>query len=62
MIDFFSIDKSVISQWKACSEDQRLKEYGPAAIRKALDDRDGFTGRKREAHYKMLCKLAGHPT
>ena len=36
--------------------------FSAAKIRIALDDRDGFTERKREAHYKLLCTLAGHAT
>ena len=31
-------------------------------VRTALDEAHGFTGRKREAAYKLLCELAAHPT
>jgi hypothetical protein len=31
-------------------------------IRVALDDREGFTERKREAAYNLLCRLGTHPT
>jgi hypothetical protein len=31
-------------------------------IRIALDDRDCFTERKREAAYQLLCRLGSHPT
>jgi len=31
-------------------------------IRIALDDRDGYTERKREAAYQLLCQLGSHPT
>ena len=33
-----------------------------AAVRKALDERDGFQGRKREEMYRMFSELAAHPT
>ena len=29
-------------------------------MRKALDDHDAFTERKREAHYKLLCNYGAH--
>ena len=32
------------------------------AVRKALDERDGFEGRKREEIYRMFSELAAHPT
>ena len=31
-------------------------------MRKALDERDGFRGRKREEIYRMFSELAAHPT
>ncbi len=62
LIDYLSHDLSQIQRWKRIPEDDRLKEFAPAKIRKALDDRDGYTEKKRQAHYKLLSNLGGHPT
>lgn len=51
-----------IAVWRACSEAERLKKFGAVKIRTALDDRDGYTERGREQHYKLLCELGTHPT
>lgn len=62
LIDYFTHDQGQIQRWKTVSEDERLKEFAPAKIRKVLDERDGFTEKKRQAHYKLLSNVAGHPT
>ena len=62
LLDYFATDNAMIATWKACAETARNKMFSAAKIRIALDDRDGFTERKREAHYKLLCTLAGHAT
>lgn len=62
LLDYFQTDKTLIGVWRACKENERSKEFAPAKIRKALDQRDGFTERKREAHYKLLCNMAAHPS
>jgi hypothetical protein len=45
-----------------CSKKEREKEFSPFKIRTALDEKDGFTEKKRAAAYKLLCELAGHAT
>jgi hypothetical protein len=62
LLDYFRTNKALIVTWKMSDEKGRMKEFSPAKIRIFLDDRDGFTERKREEHYKLLCGLAGHPT
>ena len=39
---------------------ERSEDFGPAAIHKALDDRDGVTNRKREQIYKTFSEYAAH--
>jgi hypothetical protein len=39
---------------------QSCKKFAAFEIRKFLDDRDGFTARKRAEHYKLLCSLGAH--
>src|SRR4030042_1795525 len=62
LLDYFLTDKSKIESWKTCSNKDRLKKYGPASIRQALDQRDGFKDKQREQMYKLLCEYAAHPT
>lgn len=40
----------------------RLKDFKPVKVRTLLDDRDGFTERKRAAMYDLFSELAGHAT
>jgi hypothetical protein len=60
LLDYFQTNRAMIAEWKTCDEGTRNKRFGAFHVRKALDDRDGFTERKREAHYKLLCSLGGH--
>lgn len=62
LLDYFRTDKKLISIWRKSDKRKRMKEFKPVKIRKALDTRDGFTERKREKAYSLLCELAGHPT
>lgn len=62
LVDYFTIDKSKISHWKASSNEERKKEYSPAVIRKALDERSGLKGEKRREKYQSICEYASHPT
>jgi hypothetical protein len=60
LLDYLKSNPKLIAEWKACSESERNKKFGAFDIRKFLDDRDGFTGRKRAEHYKLLCNLGAH--
>lgn len=62
LLDFFSIDQSKILDWKKSNNKERYNKYKPSSIRKALDDRDGFKGRKREQIYQRMCEYGAHPT
>lgn len=62
LLDYFSTDEALIQRWKVVSEQERNKEFGQAKIRQVLDDRDGFTEKKRMEHYKLLSSIAAHPT
>lgn len=62
LLDYFLFDKSQILVWKKSSSKDRLKKFGPAIIRKVLDERDGFKEKKREEIYRRLCEYAAHPT
>jgi hypothetical protein len=60
LLDYFHTNPALISEWKASTESERHKKFGAFQMRKSLDDRDAFTERKREAHYKLLCNLGAH--
>lgn len=62
LLDYFTTDRTLITTWREADERARRDGFAPAAVRKALDGRNGFTERKREKAYKLLCELAGHPT
>ncbi|SBV31871.1 conserved protein of unknown function [uncultured Sphingopyxis sp.] len=62
LLDYFSMDPALVTQWRTMSDRDRKKAFKPVAIREALDKRDGFTKQKRKAAYEQLSKLAGHAT
>lgn len=62
LIDYFLSDKSKIEEWKNCSIKERMDKFSPAIVRKALDDRDNFQGKKRQEIYSLMSELATHPT
>jgi len=62
LLDYFTIDKSKIADWRDCTDRERYNKYKPGIIRKALDDRDGFEGKKRGKVYQIMCEYAAHPT
>jgi len=62
LLDYLRTDPKLVQEWKSVSEDKREKVFAPWRVRDALDKRDGFTEKKRAAHYKRLCVLCGHPT
>lgn len=61
LLDLFRTDRTAIERWRFADEKQQRGEFSPVAVRKFLDERDGFKTKKREEAYKMFCKLAAHP-
>lgn len=62
LLDYFGIDKSLITEWRTCTQQERRRGFHPKKIRNALDERDGFTSGKRERDYRLFCEYASHPT
>lgn len=62
LLDYFLSDKSKIKEWENSSAKERRNKFSPLAVRKALDDRDGFQGRKRQEIYKLMSEMSTHPT
>src|SRR5262249_40126330 len=58
LLDLFTHDRTLIPAWRTDANDTRFR---PMNVRKLLDDRDGFAGKKRFEAYKLLCDIAGHP-
>ena len=62
LIDYFRGERSAISKWRLANPSTRWKLFSPVKVRGHLDKRDGFTGQKRDAAYRLLSTLAAHPT
>ena len=62
LLGYFQQHPETISVWRTADTVARLKEFKPAKIRTALDEKDGFTKKKRKEAYDLLCELAVHPT
>ena len=61
LLDYFASDRALITEWRTAEDKDRRKRFQPAVVRKALDARDRFTGKKRDAAYDRFCQLAAHP-
>jgi hypothetical protein len=57
LLDYFRSNRDRIAEWRGYTESARNKNFRAFKIRTALDDRDGFTERKRAEHYARLCTL-----
>ena len=62
LVDYLVSFPDKIQPWKTAGEKQLRNEYGPAAIRVALDARDGFTEKKRKQVYDLISHYATHAT
>lgn len=63
LIDYFTIDPKLVSEWREADERQRWKRFKPVAVRAALGKRDGkkMTERRDEV-YKVFSTYANHPS
>ena len=62
LLELLEGERSLIERWRCADENERRKKFWPKSVRKALDERSGYEGKKRDRHYKLLSELAGHPT
>lgn len=62
LLDYFHTNPSQIAVWKVSDRQQRIAQFGPGAIRNALNSRDRFSGNKRKEMYDVLCEYASHAT
>jgi hypothetical protein len=62
LLDDFLTDRGRIKLWRESTDKERRDIFAPVKVRTRLDDRDGFTERKRAEAYELLCSFASHPT
>ncbi len=62
LLDLFRSKRALITIWRLADKAARLREFSPVKVRTKLDERDGFTERRRAALYDMFSELAGHAT
>ncbi|WP_305646212.1 hypothetical protein [Nitrosomonas sp.] len=62
LLDYLHTNPSQIAQWKASDKKQRIAQFGPGAIRNALNTRDQFSGNKRKEMYDHLSEYLSHAT
>ena len=62
LVDYLISHPSEIPVWRAADKKTRKNRFGPDAIRRALDKRDGYTGEKRKMIYDLISEAASHPS
>lgn len=58
----FSGEPANIEKWHTLQGKAYDELFRPVVIRKRLDDRDGFTSKRRAEAYHFMSTLAGHPS
>lgn len=61
LMDLFKTDHTMIERWRFADKKTLRENFSPVAVRKALDERDGFHTKKRAEAYTMFSELAAHP-
>lgn len=62
LVNAFHVDRALIEKWRKADRRTLKQDFGPAAIRKILDDAAGLGKSRREEIYIKFSTLAGHPT
>ena len=61
LIDYFTIDPKLVSQWRDADDKERWKRFKPVAVRTALGKRDGVKmTERRDEVYKVFSTYASH--
>lgn len=58
----FHVDRTLIEKWRKADRRTLKRDFGPASIRKMLDEHAGLGKSRREEIYIKFSTLAGHPT
>lgn len=62
LVNAFHVDRALIEKWRKADRRILKRDFGPAAVRKILDDAAGLGKSRREDIYIKFSTLAGHPT
>jgi len=62
LVNAFHIEHALIEKWRKADRRALKRDFGPAAIRKILDNAAGLGKSRREEIYIKFSTLAGHPT
>lgn len=62
LVNAFHVDRALIEKWRKADRRTLKRDFGPAAIRKTLDEAAGLGKSRREEIYIKFSTLAGHPT
>jgi hypothetical protein len=60
LLDYFRSNEASIAEWRGCTEKERNQKFSAFKVRTELDNRDGFTEKKRMQAYSTLCTLGAH--
>lgn len=60
LVNFFHYFPERIAEWRIAERKALVNEFGPNAVRNALDKQTGLGKSKREAIYRKFSMLAGH--
>jgi hypothetical protein len=62
LVDLFGADRRKISEWRMADNQKLKKDFGPAAVRKALSALPQFQAQDRGSKYALLSRHASHVT
>ncbi|MCP3411658.1 hypothetical protein [Bradyrhizobium sp. CCGB01] len=62
LVDFLVSNPEKVNEWRSANAKALRNEFGPAAVREALDKRDGFKEKKRKQLYDLISHHATHAT
>lgn len=60
LTDYFRSYPKKVREWKSATNEERLRNFSPSSLYKALDSRDRFTEQKRKTMYQQYCEYASH--
>src|SRR5262249_44734450 len=61
LLDLLRTKPHLIAVWREAETRRERDPFQPVKVREALDERDGFTEKNREKHYRVLSTYAAHP-
>jgi hypothetical protein len=56
----FFVDRASLHKWRNASRSDRLRDFGPAAVRRMLEGSGGFVPID-QSRYQRLCEVGSHP-